>query len=37
MQGELAVNYISVAATDDSSLRTIYAHAMHHAGDIPWD
>ena len=36
-QDELAAVYISVAATDDSSLQTIYAHATYHADDILWN
>ena len=36
-QDELAAIYISVAATDDSSLQTIYAHATYHADDILWN
>lgn len=36
-QDELAAIYISVAATDDSSLQTIYAHATYHAEDILWN
>ena len=33
-QEELVAICISVAATNDSSLQTIYAHATHHADDI---
>ena len=36
-QDELAAIYISVAATDDSSLQTIYAHVTYHADDILWN
>jgi len=36
-QDELAAVYISVAATDDSSLQTIYAHTTYHADDILWN